>query len=113
MEPGQPMVLQILYQEWVASQVYATEYILEEDYPDEDRTEVGSDEGASGGDDEDIAIDRIGNLEPRALFQEDDERERRRTICREGQALLDSDGEFNEEKYRQLCDVFMRLHQSV
>jgi hypothetical protein len=113
MEPGQPMVLQNLYQEWKESQVYATEYILEDDVSDEAITEVGSDEGATGGDDEDIAIDRIGNLEPRELFQEDDERERRRTICREGQALLDSDGEFNEEKYRQLCNVFMRLHQSV
>ena len=72
---------------------------------------IGAEEGATGGDDE--SIDHIGNLEPRALFQEDDERERRRTICREGQALLDSDGEFNEEKYRKLCNVFMRLHQSV
>ena len=109
MEPGQPMVLQNLYQEWTESQVYATEYILEEEVPDEASTGVGSDEAS----DEDESIDRIGNLEPRALFQEDDERERRRTICREGQALLDSDGEFNEEKYRQLCNVFMRLHQSV
>lgn len=52
------------------------------------------------------------SLQPRELFlDEDSGRETRRKLCREGQAILDDGGEFNEEKYRQLCNLFMKIHQ--
>ena len=89
MEPGHYMVFQSLYSAWTEEQTYGGEYEVED-------TET--------------------TLQPRELFPETDsddrDRDTRRQLCREGQALLDNGEEFNEEKYRQLCNLFMKIHQA-
>ena len=90
MEPGQP---------WTLQQLLPDSNVLED-----------SDDG--GG------ISSRGNgLEPRQLFQDDDDEEveERKGLCTEAQKLLDEatgdEGEFNEESYRLLSNILMKIHQ--
>ena len=84
MDAGHYMLFQTLYAEWTDEQTYDGKYEVED-------TE---------------------SLQPRELFPDEDEvNTARKQLCREGQALLDNGEEFNEEKYRQLCNLFMKIHQ--
>jgi len=63
---------------------------------------------------DDEVIERITNLEPRQLFQdEDEEPSDKKELCTEAQQLLDESisGTFNEESYRQLSNILMKIHQ--
>ena len=87
MEPGQPWILQLLTLD---------PNVLEDD-------------------DLDGIAERINGLEPRQLFQDDEGEEERKGLCIEAQKLLDDatgdDGEFNEESYRLLSNIVMKIHQ--
>ena len=100
MEPGQP---------WVLQQMIPDPNVLEDD----DDLISGRISGRING--------RINGLEPRQLFQQafqdDDEEEgdERKELCTEAQKLLDGttgeEGVFNEESYRLLSNLLMKIHQ--
>jgi len=86
MDAGHYMFFQALYSDWMDEQTYDGEYEVEDEE----------------------------SLQPRVLFPEPEDEpgvEKRKQLCREGQALLDNGEEFNEEKYRQLCNLFMKIHR--
>ena len=84
-----------------------------------DHHEENRDELSYSDDDDDldgIAV-RINDLEPRQLFQDDEDEEvgKRKELCTEAQKLLDGatgeDGVFNEESYRLLSNIMMEIHK--
>jgi len=91
MEPGQP---------WVLQQMIPDPNVLEDD-------------------DDELIATIVNGLEPRQLFQDDDEEgeegEERKELCSEAQKLLDGTtgegGVFNEESYRLLSNLLMKIHQ--
>jgi hypothetical protein len=63
---------------------------------------------------DDEVIEAITNLEPRQLFQdEEEETSDKKELCTKAQELLDESisGTFNEESYRQLSNILMKIHQ--
>ena len=88
MEPGQP---------WVLQQLVPDPNVLDDDL--------------------DESMERINGLEPRQLFQDDEDEEvgKRKELCTEAQKLLDGatgeDGVFNEESYRLLSNIMMEIHK--
>jgi len=64
--------------------------------------------------DDDEVIEMIAHLEPRQLFQDEEEdSSEKKDLCTEAQQVLDESisNTFNEESYRQLSNILMKLHQ--
>jgi len=78
----------VLFSNWCEETVYEGEYAVVEDE----------------------WVQRIENVGPREIFSGDDGEIKR--MCQDGQALLDKGDTFTEQKYRELCDIFMRIYRA-